>query len=386
MWKKSSIVELVDTLLLQAIVHRASDIHLEPTPSGLRVRWRIDGVLHDKGHVDADVMSQVISRLKVLAHMDIAEKRIPQDGKCVIEYDGRQIDARVSTFPAVYGQKMVIRILDQARVRLDLARLGFDAQMLERFGQLIRKSSGFFLVSGPTGSGKTTTLYAALSALHAPEKHIITLEDPVEYYLDGVTQGHVRPEVGFTFAKGVRALLRQDPDVVMVGEIRDCETAQVAIEAALTGHMVLSTIHTNDAPTVIMRLMDMGIEPFLLNASISGVLAQRLARTICPNCKQSYEPGQEDVAMLKQLGAQPITLYRGAGCDECAGTGYKGRTGIFELLEMTPAMRTLVSHSPHIDAVSKQATADGMRPLLSDGLAKLAAGHISLAELARVLC
>lgn len=385
MWKKSSIIGLVDEMLADAIANRASDIHLEPTADGLRVRWRIDGVLYDKGLIELEYMAQVISRLKVLAHIDIAEKRIPQDGKCTITYEGRCIDARVSTFPAVYGQKMVIRILDQANTCIDLAHLGFEPDMLEKFKQLIFKSSGFFLVSGPTGSGKTTTLYAALSALHAPEKHIITLEDPVEYYVQGVTQGHVRPDIGFTFAMGVRALLRQDPDIVMIGEIRDRETAQVAIEAALTGHVVLSTIHTNDAPSVIMRLMDMGIEPFLINAAVSGVLAQRLARTICPACKVTAEPTAQESAVLARLNISPMMLSRGTGCAECAGTGYKGRTGIFELLVMTPELRAQITQAPHIDAIVQQVAADGWEPLMVDGIKKLAQGRISLAELMRVL-
>lgn len=384
MLKKSSIIDLVDELLRTAIAHRASDIHLEPTPQGLRVRWRIDGVLYDKGYIDPDRMSQVISRLKVMAHMDIAEKRIPKDGKCIIAYEGRQIDARVATFPSVYGQKMVIRILDQAHMNVDLNHLGFEPSVLSSFKELLFKPSGFLLVSGPTGSGKTTTLYASLLALHAPERHIITLEDPVEYYIEGVTQGQVRPDIGFTFASGVRALLRQDPDVVLIGEIRDRETAQVAMEAALTGHLVLSTIHTNDAPAVIMRLMDMGIEPFLINAALQGVLAQRLARTICPHCKSAQEPNAQEKATLKRFNISQDVLYQAKGCSECAGTGCKGRTGIFELLNMTPQMRTHVTYDPRIDVIAQQAVADGMQTLFNDGVEKLKRGDISLQELLRV--
>ena len=298
---ENSIVEIVNSLISDAIEHQASDIHLESQQNALRVRWRIDGVLYDKEPIESFFMAQVLSRIKVLAHIDITEKRIPHDGKFKVLFNGQEIDLRISSFPSIHGEKIVIRILDRAHHMIALDKLGFSDAMLDTFKTLLSRSSGFFLVSGPTGSGKTTTLYAALSALNSPEKNIITLEDPVEYSLEGITQSQIHPEAGFTFEKGIRSLLRQDPDVVMIGEIRDRQTAQVAIEASLTGHVVLSTIHTNDAPTVIMRLIDMGIEPFLVNAAVSGVLAQRLARTICPACKTQIEPTDGECAMLKDL-------------------------------------------------------------------------------------
>lgn len=385
MKQEVSIIELVDQLIRDAIDHYASDIHLESTVHGLRIRWRIDGVLFDKQELDSDIMAQVLSRIKVLAHIDIAEKRIPHDGKFKIIHKGQEIDLRVSTFPSMYGEKIVIRILDRAHQMIALDQLGLSQHMLETFNKLLARSNGFFLVSGPTGSGKTTTLYAALSALHSPEKNIITLEDPVEYSIEGITQSQIHPEAGFTFEKGIRSLLRQDPDVVMIGEIRDQQTAQVAIEAALTGHVVLSTIHTNDASTVIMRLIDMGIEPFLVNAAISGVLAQRLARTICPECRISVEPTDEDCALLRRLGCEPITLFKGAGCNACMNLGYKGRIGIFELLAMTPALRALIMERPHLDVIYQQALDDGMQLLQVDGLQKVKAGIITLPELARTV-
>lgn len=379
------IIEQVDSLVYDAISHQASDIHLEATPHGLRVRWRVDGVLFDKEQLDSSIMAQVLSRIKVLAHIDIAEKRIPHDGKFKVTVDNQEIDLRVSTFPTIYGEKVVIRILDRAQHMIALDKLGLSKQMLDSFKTLLARSNGFFLVSGPTGSGKTTTLYAALSMLHSPDKNIITLEDPVEYSIDGITQSQVHPEAGFTFEKGIRSLLRQDPDVVLIGEIRDRQTAQVAIEAALTGHIVLSTIHTNDASTVIMRLIDMGIEPFLVNAAISGVLAQRLARTICPKCRIKIEPTDQDCALLERLGSQPCTLYKGAGCDACMNLGYKGRIGIFELLTMTPQLRSLIMVRPHLDVIYKQALDDGMQLLRTDGLQKVQQGIISLPELIRTI-
>lgn len=380
-----SIIELVDQLIHDAVAHGASDIHLEATAHGLRVRWRIDGVLFDNQQIGNIIMAQVLSRIKVLAHIDIAQKRVPHDGKFKIMNRGSEVDLRVSTFPSIYGEKIVIRILDRGHHMITLNKLGLSAAMLGSFNNLLTRSHGFFLVSGPTGSGKTTTLYAALSALHSPEKNIITLEDPVEYSIDGITQAQVHPEAGFTFEKGIRALLRQDPDVVMIGEIRDRQTAQVAIEAALTGHVVLSTIHTNDAPTVIMRLIDMGIEPFLVNAAISGVMAQRLARMICPSCRVEIDPTDQDCALLKRLGSEPIKLFKGVGCADCMNLGYKGRTGVFELLTMTPALRALVMIRPAVDVIYRQALEDGMQSLRVDGLQKVKDGIISLPELVRTI-
>jgi len=379
------VVQLVDAIIYKAIAQHASDIHLESTPVGLRVRYRIDGILYDQPLVDKKVMFQLLSRIKVLAHIDIAEKRVPQDGKFQLVSGDNSIDLRVSTFPSIYGEKIVVRILDRAHTMIALDNLGLNAAMLASFSSLVNKSNGFFLATGPTGSGKTTTLYAALALLSSPETNIITLEDPVEYNIDGITQGQINPDAGFTFEKGIRAILRQDPDIVMVGEIRDRQTAQIAIEAALTGHVVLSTLHTNDAPSVIMRLIDMGIEPFLINAAVSGVLAQRLARKICNNCRIAVEPTDYDKALLKRFNSTIDRIYKGKGCDVCFQLGYKGRIGIFELLEISSTLRGLIVQHPNADALQLQARQGGMKTLAEDGLDKVARGIITLQELARIL-
>lgn len=381
-----SVVRQVDALINQAIRKGASDIHLEPTARHLRVRMRIDGLLYDQTPIERSIMDQVISRLKVLARMNIAEKRLPQDGKFSLTFEQKPIDIRVSTFPSLFGQKIVLRILDRAGHAMSLSQLGFAPTMLETIKRLTFKHNGFFLVTGPTGSGKTTTLYAILSALHAPEKNIVTLEDPVEYNLEGITQGPISNDIGFGFEQGIRALLRQDPDVLMVGEIRDKQTARVAIEAALTGHMVLSTLHTNDAPSAVMRLMDMGIEPFLINAALTGVLAQRLVRKICTNCKETLVKDAAAQHWCKQLGIPAdMIIYRGRGCAHCDGLGYRGRVGLFELLVVSPALRAKIIEKPIFDEIYAQAVADGMTTLLADGIAKLKEGLISLEELARVV-
>ena len=380
-----SVIELVDTLLHNAIAQSASDIHLEPTDQHLRIRSRIDGVLYDQKVIEHADMAQVLSRLKVLARMNIAEKRLPQDGKFGITVDNKPIDLRVSTFPTFFGEKMVVRILDRAAYAMSLGQLGFAPDMLETLVQLLHNPNGLLLVTGPTGSGKTTTLYAALSALHSSEKNIVTLEDPVEYNLEGITQGQINPDAGFTFEKGIRSVLRQDPDILMVGEIRDKQTARIAIEAALTGHVVLSTLHTNDAPSAIMRLMDMGIEPFLINASLIGVLAKRLVRKICTACKKNVEPTQEELAFCQKLGLSDTQLYAGAGCAACNGLGYKGRTGVFELLTVTSPLRSLIVNQPVFDAIYAQVRDDGMYTLLQDGVRKVQDGEIALCELARIV-
>jgi len=379
------VITIVDTVLQQAIAAGASDIHCEPTQKDLRIRFRIDGVLVDQGSIDLLVMPQVISRLKVLAHINIAEKRIPQDGKFSMQVQGKLIDLRVSTFPSLYGQKVVVRILDRASYTMTLEKLGFSEPMFTQIQTLMHRPNGFFLVTGPTGSGKTTTLYAALAALNAAEKNIVTLEDPVEYNLDGITQGHINPDAGFTFEKGIRAVLRQDPDILMVGEVRDKQTARVAIEAALTGHVVLSTLHTNDAPSAIMRLMDMGIEPFLINASLTGVLAQRLARKICTQCREQVCPTDHEKKLLDRFGMHETMLYKGTGCSACNSLGYKGRVGVFELLGMTSALRTLVVQQPIFDDIHEQALSDGMCTLQQDGIHKVRNGIISLDELVRAV-
>jgi len=382
---KESTINVVDSIISSAIERSASDIHVESNPEGAKVRYRIDGVLYDQSPIEDSRKSQVISRIKVLSKINLSEKRIPQDGKFRIDATGCNIDLRVSTFPSIYGEKVVIRILDRSRTMTQLDALGFSEDMLTIFKELVERPSGFVLVTGPTGSGKTTTLYAALSHLNSPEKNIITLEDPVEYNLDGITQGQIHPDAGFTFAKGIRAVLRQDPDIAMVGEIRDKETAQVAIEAALSGHEVFSTLHTNDAPGAIMRLMDMGIEPFLLNAALTGILAQRLARKICDNCRTEQDPTDQEKKVVDRLGLKVDKLFKGSGCDQCFNLGYKGRIGIFELLAMSCNLRSLIVETPRFDDIRSQAILDGMKPMISDGISKVKAGIISLDELLRVV-
>jgi len=341
--------------------------------------------LYDQSPIGELKKSHVISRIKVLSKINLSEKRVPQDGKFRMDVTGSAIDLRVSTFPSIYGENVVIRILDRSRTMTQLDSLGFSLSMLQHFKELVGRPNGFILVTGPTGSGKTTTLYAALSHLNRPEKHIITLEDPVEYNLDGITQGQIHPDAGFTFAKGIRAILRQDPDIAMVGEIRDKETAQIAIEAALSGHQVFSTLHTNDAPGAIMRLMDMGIEPFLINAAASGILAQRLARKICDDCRVEKTPTDQEKKVIDRLGLMVDNLFEGAGCENCFKLGYKGRIGIFELLTMSTDLRALIVEHPRFDDIRSQAILDGMQPMISDGIAKVKDGIISLDELLRVV-
>jgi type II secretory ATPase GspE/PulE/Tfp pilus assembly ATPase PilB-like protein len=381
----TSVISVVDDIIHKAIVRGVSDIHFEPTDHGLRVRFRIDGVLVDQPMLSDTVMAQILSRLKILAAINIAERRMPQDGKFSVHYKGAPIDLRVSTFPSLFGQKVVIRILDRATHMISLPSLGFEKPMLDNIKHLIHRPHGFFLVTGPTGSGKTTTLYAALSDLNSPTKNIVTLEDPVEYSVSGVIQGHINPEVGFTFEQGVRAVLRQDPDIIMVGEIRDRQTAHVAIEAALTGHSVLSTLHTNDAPSAIMRLMDMGIEPFLINASLTGVLAQRLVRTICTGCRISGAPTQDQTPLMQRYGIETDVLYTGKGCVHCDGYGYKGRTGIFELLVMHDELRSLIIKQPAFESIYAQVRKQGTQSLLQSAVKKVQEGVITLQEMMRVV-
>jgi type II secretory ATPase GspE/PulE/Tfp pilus assembly ATPase PilB-like protein len=382
---EESIVDLVDALIERAVLSGASDIHIEPYRTEAKIRYRHDGVLQDQNPIPYRCMQQVIARCKVLGSMNIAERRIPQDGKFNKDMKGRFVDFRVSTFPGMYGEKVVIRILDRSQHMITLDHVGLSEKLRSSFRELLHKPSGFLLVAGPTGSGKTTTLYAGLAELNNHERNIITLEDPVEYDLPGITQGQIRSDVGFTFEKGIRAILRQDPDIIMIGEMRDTQTAQIAIQAALTGHGVLSTVHTIDAPSVIMRLIDMGIEPFLINAAVSGVLAQRLARTMCTACRESYEPSADEKAMLERLGSSLTTLYRGVGCAACDGHGYKGRIGIFELLVIDSGLRALIMQDPSRDVLYKHAYAQEFRSLMHDGLEKVAQGIITLQELVRVV-
>ena len=380
-----SIVKLVEFIIAKAISAGASDIHLEHDSDGLRVRYRIDGVLHDQTKINKQLMLQVAGRIKVLAKLDLSERRIPQDGKIRYMHEEEYVDLRVSTFPGAYGEKFVIRILDQRQLNVVLNNLGMDLALLKKVQDLIARPHGFILVTGPTGSGKTTTLYAMLKELHAPDKNIITLEDPVEYLISGITQGQIYPKAGFSFAKGMRSLLRQDPDIAMVGEIRDSESARIAIEAALTGHIVLSTLHTNDAAGAVARLMDMGIEPFLINASLSGVIAQRLVRKLCDHCKVVEQPSIHDLVLMQELNIECKQLFKSVGCDQCKHLGYSGRVGIFELLELTEDLRNLIIKHPKLSDIYQRAIADGMTPLRQDAVQKLVAGITSLEEVLRVI-
>lgn len=380
-----SVVEIVDKIIFDAISHGASDIHLEAMEDYLRLRYRIDGILYDQEPIGFHLIQHIVSRIKVISNIDIAQRRVPHDGKFKLIINKNSIDFRVSTFPCVYGEKVVIRILDRLKTTIDLHSLGLSDLMLGTFKDLISKSSGFILVTGPTGSGKTTTLYSALCHVNSPHKNIITLEDPVEYHIEGVTQGQINLGSGFTFAKGIRSLLRQDPDIAMIGEIRDKESAQIAIEAALTGHLVFSTLHTNNAPSAIMRFMDMGIEPFLINAALSGVLAQRLARKVCNDCKIQKNPNAQQLAIMKRLNLHCDALYEGQGCNNCGNLGYKGRAGIFELLVISDQLRSLIVKNPSFQMIYARVVDDGMCTLLQDGFQKVKDGIISFDELVRVI-
>jgi len=385
--EEAPVVRLVNLIISQAISDGASDIHIEPHRRALHVRYRIDGVLHDVMTPPKAVQHAMVSRIKIMANVDIAERRLPQDGRIHVVIESKEYDLRVSTLPTVFGEKVVMRILDQSTAKTGLNKLGFTVAMLETWEEMASKPYGMLLVSGPTGSGKTTTLYATLHKINSLEKNIMTVEDPVEYQLARVNQIQVNPKAGLTFASGLRSFLRQDPDIIMVGEIRDRDTAEIAIQASLTGHLVLSTIHTNDAPSAATRLMDMGIEPFLITSSVTAVLAQRLARTICLHCKESYVP---PVEALHRLGLQPesgeeIVFYRGKGCDRCKGSGYKGRTGIFELLVMSEPIRELVLKGVSANEIRVQGVSEGMKTLREDGILKVLEGSTTVDELLRVV-
>ncbi|MGB2710901.1 MAG: GspE/PulE family protein, partial [Conexibacter sp.] len=378
------VVKLVNSIIAQATERGASDIHFEPDGRELRVRFRIDGVLSVSTTIPQRMVAGVVSRTKIMADLDIAEKRVPQDGRVTLSVDGRHVDIRVVTLPSVHGESLVMRILDKQQVTLDLDKLGMQRAEQERFERAIGQSYGAVLATGPTGSGKSTTLYGALGQLNTTEKNIITIEDPVEYQLEGITQVQVNPKAGLTFANGLRSMMRADPDIIMVGEIRDGETAQIAIESALTGHLVLSTLHTNDAPTAITRLIEMGIEPFLVASAIDCVVAQRLTRTLCPTCKKrTIVP----VEVLRESGFNvklDLEAYEPVGCGRCGGMGYKGRIGLYEVMTVSDEISRLVLARAPADEIAAVAVAEGMRRLRDDGLEKVKAGLTSLAEVARV--
>ncbi len=379
----AQIVKIVNLIIMQAIRENASDIHIEPTEKNLRVRYRIDGELQEKNPIPIVLRAPIISRIKLLANMDIAEKRKPQDGRFQIRFNNKEVDLRISTFPSMTQrkgavEKIVVRILSSDAAYVSLERLGFYEKMLRRFTEVMSRPEGIVLVTGPTGSGKTTTLYAALKVVSTPLVNVVTLEDPVEYHIDGITQGQTNDKAGFNFANGLRSILRQDPDIIMVGEMRDSETAEIAIQASLTGHLVLSTLHTNDAPGAITRLIDMGIEPFLISSCIIGILAQRLVRKICENCRTEYQPLQEllDRVRLKQ----GTKLFHGKGCRMCNGSGYKGRLGLFELLIPDDNIRRMMIGRESANEIKNYAVKQGMDVLRIDGLRKALDGLTTLEE------
>ncbi len=392
--EEAPIIRLLNALLLQAVKEKASDIHIEPYEKELEVRMRIDGLLHRVLSPPKIIQDALISRVKIMANLDIAEKRLPQDGRIRLLIGTKDIDIRVSIVPTSFGERAVLRLLDRQQGLIGLNEVGLDEKDIRRVEELLARTNGIILVTGPTGSGKTTTLYAALNRIHTEEKNIITVEDPVEYQLRGVGQIHVNPKIGLTFASGLRSILRQDPDVIMVGEIRDYETAEIAIQASLTGHLVLSTLHTNDSASAVTRLIDMGVEPFLVASSLVAVLAQRLVRTICPYCKETYEtPDSERSYLISSTLINPplpgreakgSKLYRGKGCDRCRQSGYLGRTGIFELLHIGPEIREMITSRRDSQAIKDHAASRGMKTLYADGLNKVMKGETTLQEVLRV--
>jgi general secretion pathway protein E len=383
---EAPVIRFVNGLVTKAYRERASDIHIEPFETGLIVRYRVDGILYEVCKLPIKTHAGMISRLKIMSSLDIAEKRLPQDGRFRVRIAGKDVDVRVSTLPTSFGERVVLRLLDKSGSVLELEDIGIGADTLKEVDRMIHRSHGIFLVTGPTGSGKTTTLYAALSRLNTQEKNIITIEDPVEYQLAGVGQIQVNPKIDLTFANGLRSILRQDPDIIMVGEIRDGETAEIAVQSALTGHIVFSTLHTNDSAGALTRLVDMGIEPFLVASSVMGVMAQRLVRTICPHCRESYQPTPELFAKIG-LGdnlPQDTVAYRGRGCERCMQIGYRGRTGIYEMLVIDDRIRELIMQKSDSSTVKHTAIQAGMLPLREAGLAKAMAGKTSMEEILRV--
>ncbi len=381
------VVRLVNLMIMEAIKEGSSDIHIEPEEDNVRIRFRVDGVLYDRAPMPKYLQSAIISRIKILSELNIAEHRASQDGRFQVKMESRQIDVRVSVVATIFGENMVLRLLDRSSTILSLSQLGFSKDILSKYEKLIHRPFGIILVTGPTGSGKTTTLYASLNLINSSQKNIITIEDPVEYHLTGIRQIQVEPKAGTTFATGLRSMLRQDPDVIMVGEIRDRETAEIAIQAALTGHLVFSTLHTNDAASAVSRLIDMGVEPFLVSSALIGVLAQRLVRAICKECKEEYIPSQE---MINDIGCKGVSessgikFFKGKGCPKCSHTGYKGRIGIFELMMVDDAIRSRITAKSPREEIKKQAEAIGIVSLKADGLQKAKEGITTVEEVLRL--
>ena len=381
------VIRLVSQIINRAIEQRASDIHIEPFQSRLAVRYRVDGLLQDAGAPPTQLRAAIISRVKIMAKLNIAERRLPQDGRIRLAIQGRDYDLRVSSVPTLHGESVVMRILDRTSLMEDLTDLGFSEEMLPPFLSVLERPQGILLVTGPTGSGKTTTLYTSLMRLNAPEKKLFTVEDPIEYQLEGVNQIQIKPQIGLSFAQVLRSVLRQDPDIIMIGEIRDLETAQIAIQAALTGHLVLSTLHTNSAAATVTRLLDMGVEDYLLTSTVTGVLAQRLVRRLCPACREPHDVLPELAAQLRLERAadgRPPRFYRPSGCELCNGTGYSGRVAVMELLTMSDALRRLILKHAESNELHRVALQEGMRSMYEDGIAKARAGITSIEEVFRV--
>jgi general secretion pathway protein E len=384
---EAPVIRLVSLLITNALDMRASDIHVEPFENKLNVRYRVDGVLHDVESPPKRLSAAVISRIKIMANLDIAERRLPQDGRIRLRVQGKEIDLRVSTVPTMHGESVVMRILDKGGVALDFHKLGFEDDTLQIFLDVLMEPHGILLVTGPTGSGKTTTLYTALDRLNQPDVKILTVEDPVEYQMVGINQIQVKPQIDLTFANALRSIVRQDPDVIMIGEIRDLETAQIAVQSALTGHLVLSTVHTNDAASTVNRLLDMGVEDYLLTSTVIGILAQRLVRKLCPNCKEPYHAVPEVVTQLgleKFAGGKDITLYHAKGCAQCGHTGYLGRFCILEMLPMTDPLRSLVMKHANSNELKSEAQRGGMFTMYEDGMRKVLRGDTTFEEVLRV--
>jgi general secretion pathway protein E len=386
MASEGPVIRLVNLIITRAIELRASDIHFEPFEEQFRVRYRVDGVLHDVESPPKRLQAAIVSRVKIMAKLNIAERRLPQDGRIMLRVKGKEIDFRVSSIPTIYGESIVLRILDKSSIVLDIEKLGFPQDTMDGFKELIQKPHGIILVTGPTGSGKTTTLYCALQKINSPDKKIITVEDPVEYQLRGINQIQVKASIGLTFANSLRSIVRQDPDVILIGEIRDAETAEIAIHSALTGHLVLSTLHTNDAPSAITRLIDMGMEDYLLSSTIIGILAQRLVRVACPDCREPYFPNPMILKEMRLDGEDlsHSNIIEVRGCESCSHTGYWGRMGIFEFLKVTDEIQKLILGKKDANIIKEAARKEGMRTLREDGWLKVKQGLTTVSEVLRV--
>ena len=382
--QEAPIIRLVNVIITNGLKQGASDIHIEPFEAEIRIRYRIDGLLYETEAPPKNVLPAIITRIKIMADLDIAERRLAQEGRIRIKVLGRELDIRVSITPTLEGESAVLRLLDRAEILLNLNNLGFSPPMLESYLAVVEQPNGIVLVTGPTGSGKTTTLYATLNYLKSTDKKIITIEDPVEYQLDGVNQIQVKPEIDFTFAEGLRSILRQDPDVIMVGEIRDLETAEIAIQAALTGHLVLATLHTNDAAGAINRLLDMGVENYLLASTLNGVLAQRLVRRLCRSCKESYQPEQSRLQSLQQELQEQDQVYQAVGCEECNNIGFAGRLGVYELLTVGAEITSAISRGERLEEIRQLARKQGLESLFADAWQKFKAGQTTIDEIIRV--